>query len=633
MGSCCNHEHEHDHGHEHNEEESKFEKVLTIVGTVILIVTLILDKKEIINSNYLMISYIISYIMIAYKIVLNGIKNVFKYKSLDENFLMTVATIGAIAIGEYFEGAMVILLYKVGEFLQDLAVDKSTEKIEKAIDIREEFANLKVGKEIKKVHSNKLKVGDIIVVKNGEKVPVDGKLISESATLDNSLITGESKPVKVMSEESVISGSINLSNVIEVEVMTEYQNSTVSKIVEFIENAGKNKSKTEKFITRFSKVYTPIVILIAVLITALSPLIFGLEFKEALSRGLIFLVISCPCALVISIPLGFFIGIGQCSKKGVVVKGSSYLDVLSNTKVMAFDKTGTLTNGNFKISEVKNKSDMSDEEFLKFISYAEYYSNHYLAKSILNETKVEIDKEKITDYKEISGKGVECKFDGKDVVVGSKSFMESKNIAEINESENVCGSKIHLAVDNDYKGYIVLADEPKENSLYTIEKLKKLNIKTLMLTGDNKEEAESVAKTLQVDEVYSKLLPEQKAAKIEELKNDKNIVAFVGDGINDSPVIAASNVGIAMGHGADISVEVANVIIMNDDPKSILESVLIAKRTKNIIKQNITFALVIKVLFLVLSSLGITSMWFAIFADVGVALLTVLNSFRIARKN
>lgn len=627
MDRCCEHE------HNHEKSNSYIEKIFTILGTVILIFTLILDKVNVIQiDNLLLIGYILSYIMIAYKIVINGIKNIFKYKSLDENFLMTIATIGAIAIGEYFEGAMVILLYKVGEFLQDLAVDKSVEKIEKAIDIREEFANLKINNTIKKVHSSELKIGDVIVVKNGEKIPVDGKLISSEAILDKSLITGESKPVNVLSNEKVISGSINLSNVVEIEVLAKYEDSTVSKIVDFIENAGKNKSKTEKFITRFSKIYTPIVIIIAILITVFMPLFFQTNFKDALFTGFIFLVISCPCALVISVPLGFFIGIGECSKRGVVVKGSNYLDILSNANIVAFDKTGTLTNGDFRISEIKHVSDITKDEVLEIISYAEYYSNHYLAKSVLKETNINIKEERISNYKEISGKGIECKIDNKNVIIGSKSFIEDKNIEIPETGDKSYGSIIYLVIDNKYKGYLVLSDNPKENSLYTIKELKRLNIKTFMLTGDNNKEAEKIAKDLQIDKIYSNLLPNQKADKINDLKNTNNIVAFVGDGINDSPVIAASNVGIAMGNGADISVEVANIVIMNDDPKSLLETILISKRTKKIIKQNIVFALVIKILFLVLSLFGITSMWLAIFADVGVALLTVLNSFRIVKK-
>ena len=610
-----------------------FKRLASIVGIFMLVIVIIIDRV-LLSANLLAIHilYIFSYILIGYDIVIEGIKNIFKNKVFDENFLMTVATIGSIILGEYLEATMVILLYKLGEYLQDLAVDKSTQKIKDAIDIRQDFANLKVNDKVKVVKSETLKIGDIIVVKNGEKVPVDGVVFKGTTTIDNSLITGESIPVTVKENDKILSGSINASDVIEIKVEKEYKDSTVSKIVDFIEKATVNKSNTEKFITRFARIYTPVVIAIALLITIFTPILFEISIKDAIFRGLIFLVISCPCALVISIPLGFFIGIGECSKKGIVVKGSNYLDLLSTLDIMAFDKTGTLTKGNFKISKVESKDkNMSKDEIIDTISYAEFYSNHYIAKSILKEYDKKINEADIKDYKEVAGRGIRATIKSKKVLVGTKSFIEENNI-EINESiDEDVGTIVHLAIDNEYKGYIVLLDELKENSSYTIKALEKYKIDTLMLTGDKENVAKFIAEELGVKKYFAGLLPEDKAKYIQKLKNEAKKVAFVGDGINDSPVIAASDVGISMSKGADISVEVANVVVMNDDPKSIIDSIKISKKTKGIIKQNITFALLVKAVFLVLSALGITNMWFAIFADVGVALLTVLNSLRISK--
>lgn len=610
------------------------EKATNIIGVVALIVSIILDVVIKVDSKILITSlYIVSYILIAHEIIINGIKNILKFNGLDENFLMTIATVGAIILGEYLEATMVILLYKIGEYLQDLAIDRSTKKIEAAIDIRQDFANLKTKTGIEKVKSETLKIGDIIVVKNGEKVPVDGTIYSGKAHFDNSLITGESKPIEVKENEKILSGSINISDVVEIKVDKEYKDSTVSKIVDFIEKAANNKSKTEKFITRFSKIYTPTVILIAILIVIFAPLLFDIGIKAAIFRGLIFLVISCPCALVISIPLGFFVGIGQCSKRGIIVKGSNYIDLLSNIDIMCFDKTGTLTGGQFKIVEIclSKNSSITKEELLEIIAHSEFYSNHYIAKSILNQYNKKINKEDISDYKEIAGKGIKASVKGKSVIVGSKNFIEENNIEIDNFSNEKVGSIVCLAVDGKYMGYILLSDELKENSKQTIERLNKFNIETMILTGDKEKIAASVAKTLAVKSYKANLLPEDKSKYIQELKNDKKTVAFVGDGINDSPVIASADVGMAMGKGADISVEVANVVIINDDPLSIIDSIIISKRTKNIVKQNIGFSITIKVLFLILSTFGFTNMWLAIFSDVGVALLTVLNSLRIAK--
>ncbi len=610
------------------------EKATNIIGVVALIVSIILDVVIKVDSKILITSlYIVSYILIAHEIIINGIKNILKFNGLDENFLMTIATVGAIILGEYLEATMVILLYKIGEYLQDLAIDRSTKKIEAAIDIRQDFANLKTKTGIEKVKSETLKIGDIIVVKNGEKVPVDGTIYSGKAHFDNSLITGESKPIEVKENEKILSGSINISDVVEIKVDKEYKDSTVSKIVDFIEKAANNKSKTEKFITRFSKIYTPTVILIAILIVIFAPLLFDIGIKAAIFRGLIFLVISCPCALVISIPLGFFVGIGQCSKRGIIVKGSNYIDLLSNIDIMCFDKTGTLTGGQFKIVEIclSKNSSITKEELLEIIAHSEFYSNHYIAKSILNQYNKKINKEDISDYKEIAGKGIKASVKGKSVIVGSKKFIEENNIEIDNFSNEKVGSIVCLAVDGKYMGYILLSDELKENSKQTIERLNKFNIETMILTGDKEKIAASVAKTLAVKSYKANLLPEDKSRYIQELKNDKKTVAFVGDGINDSPVIASADVGMAMGKGADISVEVANVVIINDDPLSIIDSIIISRRTKNIVKQNIGFSITIKVLFLILSTFGFTNMWLAIFSDVGVALLTVLNSLRIAK--
>lgn len=625
---------EHNHTHENentknDKKENKLELVLTVLGIVIFIISFWLSKNKVLDEYILILMNAVAYILISYEIILNGIKNLFKFKALDENFLMTVATIGAFAMQEYLEAIMVILLYKVGEFLQDLAIDKSTEKIEKAIDIREAHANLKSDGKVVTVSSEELKIGDIIVIKNGEKVPVDGILVSKKASLDTSLITGESVTATLNAGEEILSGSINTGEVIEVRVIREYKDSTVSKIVDFIEKAGKNKSNTEKFITRFSKIYTPIVVAVAIIIMIFGPLVFNLEIRDAVSRGLIFLVISCPCALVISIPLGFFIGIGSCSKKGIVVKGSNYLDMLSTTNVIAFDKTGTLTKGNFKVVKIATVSDMDEEKLLETTAYAEYYSNHYIAKAVLDEYKKVIDESKISNYNEIAGNGIILNVDGKKVIAGKKELLEENGI-NVDEVEDA-GTLIYVAVGGEYKGYLELMDEPKESSKDAIDKLKRVKITPMMLTGDKESIAKIVAYKLGIKECFGGLLPSDKADKICNLKEGGKTVAFVGDGINDSPVIAAADVGISMGSGAEISVEVADVVIMNNDPESVAESIKIAKKTKNIVKQNIIFALFVKVLFLALSLVGISNMWFAIFADVGAALITILNCLRISR--
>lgn len=616
--------------HSNEEENEKLDIKIIILDIVGIILFLCAHFIPNLNNTVKIILYIISYGIIGIEIFGKAVKHLFKNDMFDENLLMTIATIGALCIGEYIEGIVVLLLYKIGEFLQDLAVDKSKDKIKEAIDIRAKHANLIIDGKIQEVDPSNLKIGDIVVVKTGEKIPTDGIVYKGKTNLDTSSLTGESIPLSVNQDDDVLSGMINLEDTIEVKVTKEFENSAASQILELIENAKDKKSKTENFISKFSKIYTPIVILIAILIVILFPLIFNIKFVDSLNRALIFLVVSCPCALVISVPLGFFVGMGNCSKHGILVKGSNNLDVLSNVDTIAFDKTGTLTEGVFKITKINNQSNLTDDEMLEYIALSEIMSNHYIAKSIIDSVEKKLEKERIKSHSEISGRGIKANIDGKDVLVGNKKLMNENNI-EIIENNNI-GTIVYLAIDKKFVGSIVLSDSLKKN----VDKLnynlkKKLKIKsTILLTGDKKEISEEVTKELGFDAVYSDLLPQNKVEIVEKLKKTSNAkVAFVGDGINDSPVLASADIGISMGKGSDIAIDSSDIVLMTDEPSKIIQVLKIAKKTKMVVIQNISFALTIKLLVLVLSAIGISSMWEAIFADVGVSLIAIANSIRI----
>lgn len=600
---------------------------LDVIGIIVFLMAYFISG---IKFNLKIGMYIVSYALIGFDIFKKAIKHLFRKDMFDENLLMTIATIGALCIGEYIEGVAVLLLYKIGEYLQDKAVDTSKEKIKSAIDIRAKYANVIKNGKVEKVDPETLKIGDIVVVKNGEKIPTDGVISKGNTRLDTSSLTGESIPKDVAENYEVLSGMINLGEVIEIKVTKAFEDSTASKILDLIENARESKSKTENFITKFSKIYTPTVIVIAILIAMSFPSIFGIGFADSLNRALIFLVVSCPCALVISVPLGFFVGMGSCSKKGILIKGSNYLDALSSVDTVAFDKTGTLTKGVFKITKINNKSDMSDDEILEYLALCESYSNHYIAKSILTSYGKEIDKERIKEHSEIAGHGIKAVIDGKEVLVGNKSLMDNQNIKV--DVEDTVGTVIYIAIDKKYSGNVVLSDELKDNVLELSNNLKRIcGIKnTVLLTGDKENVAKKVAEKIKFNNVYGELLPQDKVEIVEKLKQGtKKKVAFVGDGINDSPVLACADVGISMGNGSDIAIDTSDIVLMTDEPHKLVECIKISKKTKSVVIQNIVFALSIKVIVLVLSAIGISTMWEAIFADVGVSLLAIFNSIRI----
>lgn len=599
-----------------------------IIGAAVL-ATAVLPS---LNNEWLQIAlFIISYIIVGGDVVKRAVKNIFKGQVFDENFLMSIATIGAFFIGEYPEGVAVMLFYQVGELFQSYAVGKSRKSIASLMDIRPDYANVKKGDELVKVDPDEVQIGDIIVIKAGEKIPLDGKVIEGSSMIDTSALTGESVPREVEVGSDILSGCININGVITAEVTKEFGESTVSKILDLVENASSKKSNSEQFITKFARYYTPVVVIIAVFLAIIPPLVIdGATFSDWIYRALAFLVVSCPCALVISIPLSFFGGIGGASKKGVLVKGSNYLEALAETEIVVFDKTGTLTKGVFNVQEIHPEG-VSKEELLELTAYAESYSNHPISLSLKRAYSKEIDNGRISDVEEISGHGVIATVDGKKVMAGNIKLMKMMDIPYF--KGELIGTIVHVAVNNKYIGYIVIADEVKEDSAQAIKELKAANIKqTVMLTGDNKSIGSKVAKELGLDKVYAELLPADKVEKLEELfsqKSKKGKLAFVGDGINDAPVLARADIGIAMGGlGSDAAIEAADVVIMTDEPSKISTTMKISKKTLKIAHQNIVFAIGIKIIVLILSAFGITTMWAAIFADVGVTIIAVLNAFR-----
>ena len=602
-----------------------------IIALILFVFSMVVKFENIWINNTL---FIISYIIVGFEIIIKAIKNIFRGKVFDENFLMAVATLGAFGIGEFAEAVAVMLFYQIGELFQSYAIDKSRKSIASLMDIRPDYANVyRNGKE-EKVSPNEVKIGENIIVKPGEKIPLDGVIFEGKTTLDTKALTGESMPREAVEGDEILSGCINLNGVIKVEVTKEFGESTVSKILDLVENASSKKSKSENFITKFAKYYTPVVVIIALFLAILPPLLIsGQSFSDWIYRALSFLVVSCPCALVISIPLSFFGGIGGASKMGVLVKGSNYLEALSNVETVVFDKTGTLTKGVFEVQKVKPVG-ISEEELLRMAAYSEYYSNHLISKSIKKAYGKEIDEKQIIKTQELSGLGISARIGEQDILIGNEKLMNEYQISF--EKCNDIGTALYVAIERKYVGYILIADTIKEDSKITINELKKNNVKqTVMLTGDKKEVGENVSKELGIDKVYAELLPDGKVEKVEELlkeKSEKGKLAFVGDGINDSPVLALSDIGIAMGGlGADSSIEAADIVIMTDEPSKIVKAIKLSKRTMRIVKENIAFAIGVKVLVLILTAFGVSTMWQAVFADVGVSVIAIINALRILR--
>ena len=571
-----------------------------------------------------------AYLIAGGDVLLTALKNILKGDFFDENFLMGVATLGAIAIKEYPEAVMVMILYQIGEYFQHRAVEKSRKSVTELMDIRPDYANIEENGGLVKKSPEDVKIGDVIVVAAGEKIPLDGVVIEGEASMDTSALTGESVPRKITTGDDAVSGCINTNGLIKVRVTKEFGSSTVSKILELVENAGSKKTKTENFITRFARYYTPAVVGAAVILAVLPPILTGGEFSVWIERALTFLVISCPCALVISVPLGFFAGIGGASKCGILVKGSCYLEALAKPDTVVFDKTGTLTKGVFNVTAVKPQEGITPEELLKYAAMAENYSSHPIAQSLKKAYGKSIDTEKVKDVVEIAGCGIRANVEGSEILAGNTKLMEKYSI-NYKKAEDF-GTVVYAAKNGKYLGYIVISDVIKEDSQKAIKALKKLSVKTVMLTGDNRSAAEKTAEILGLDEFHAQLMPEGKVEKLEELiekKRKNKSVIFVGDGINDAPVLTRADVGIAMGGlGSDAVIEAADAVIMDDSPSKIALAVLVARKTMNIVKQNIAFALLVKALFLILGAVGFVSMWGAVFADVGVTLLAVLNSLR-----
>ncbi|AZO96061.1 cadmium-translocating P-type ATPase [Halocella sp. SP3-1] len=579
-----------------------------------------------------------SYLLIGSPVLIAAFKNIKRGQVFDENFLMSIATLGAFAIQEFPEGVAVMLFYMVGEMFQEKAVDHSRRSIKDLMDIRPDYANLKQGEKTIKIAPEDVQVGDIIVIKPGERVPLDGEVLKGSSLVDTSALTGESVPRRVKSGEEILSGMINKTGLLTVKVNKEYNQSTVAQILDLVENASAKKAAIEKFITKFSRYYTPVVVYSALAIAILPPLFLaGASFSDWLYRSLIFLVVSCPCALVVSIPLGFFGGIGRASRQGILVKGGNYLEALNDVKQIVFDKTGTLTKGEFVVSKIKPYNNHSKDEILIKAAYAESHSTHPIAKSILEACEYKIDNNKIEDYQEFSGRGIKAVIDGQEVLVGNNKLMDQEQIdyQEVTE-EATEATIVYIAIDNVYAGYITIADHLKDDSLKAIKALKQAGIREItMFTGDRENVAQEIAKRLGLDNYYAELLPAQKVEKVEELlkkQDKKDKLIFVGDGINDAPVLARSDIGVAMGGlGSDAAIEAADVVLMTDEPSKLVTAINTAHKTRQIIWQNIIFALGIKGIVLIMGTLGIATMWEAVFADAGVALLAVLNAMRISR--
>ena len=630
------------------EDTGKIKKKL-LIGGILFVLGIFVPKTLFIPK---LAVFLVSYLVIGGDVLLSAFKNILNGQVFDENFLMAIATIGAFAIGEYPEGVAVMLFYQLGELLQGIAVNNSRKSIVSLMDIRPDYANIKVGEGIKKVSPEEIKVGEIIVVKPGEKVPLDGKIVKGASTFDTSALTGESLPREAKAGDDVLSGFINKNGLIEIQVAKVFSESTVSKILYLMENAGSKKSKTENFITKFAKYYTPAVVITALIVAIFPPLLIqGATFSDWIYRALIFLVVSCPCALVISIPLGFFGGIGGASRHGILIKGTNYLEVLNDLESVVMDKTGTLTKGIFKVTEVNaennikindfqnNKTELTKPLLLKYAAHIEKFSNHPIAQSIVAEYEnsvSKVDENVVKDFEEISGFGIKVNINNHQFLAGNSKLMNLENIT-FDKKENL-GTAIYLAADGKYIGNILISDEVKEDSARAIKGMKENGVKEIvMLTGDNEAIGKNIAEKLGIDKVFTELLPNEKVEKLEEIyktKSEKGKIAFVGDGINDAPVLARADLGIAMGGaGSDAAIEAADVVIMNDEPSKIVTAIKIAKKTKEIVWQNITVAFAIKIVVMALGLFGDATMWEAVFADVGVALLAVLNATRVLRYN
>ena len=640
-GSCSSHTESHHgqagHSHEHshktldNESSSKVfsfikENAWLLLGVIIFLAIHTFKPVGILE----VVLYGVSYLLIGGKVLLTAFRNITRGEIFDENFLMMVATVGAFAIGEYPEAIAVMLFYEIGELFQSYAVNRSRKSISSLLDIRADHANLVTESGTKEVAPEAVSIGDLIVIKPGERVPLDGEIIEGECYLDTSALTGESIPRLISVGEEILAGCINTNALVKVRVTKVAGESTVARILELVENASSKKAQTEKFITKFARVYTPIVVLLAVLIAIIPPFVFQVNFSTWLYRALSFLVVSCPCALVVSIPLGFFAGLGGASKQGVLVKGGNYLEALNHVETVVFDKTGTLTKGVFKVSQIKPVN-MNEAEFIELAAYAESQSTHPIAKSIVDAYTQVIDTTVLSQYEEIAGHGIKVFVGDKEVLIGNVKLMQraNLNVAEV----DAIGTIIHMVVNQQYVGYMVIADEIKENSKAAIAKLKQHGVsKVVMLTGDHEGVAKKVAAELGVDEVYAGLLPHQKVEHVEEIlahkTKDKNVV-FVGDGMNDAPVLARADIGVAMGGiGSDAAIEAADVVLMEDDPMALVKAINKAKQTSTILYQTIIFALGVKILVMILVACGLATMWAAVFADVGVTILAVMNSTR-----
>ena len=622
VGCGCGHSHEHDH------KEGKAELIKIIISSILFVCAITLKM----NDNINLVLLVLAYLIIGYDIILNALKSLFKGHPFDENFLMTLATIGAWGIGEYNEAVAVMLFYKIGEYFQGKAISNSRKSIADLMDIRPQSANLKVGEDVKTVSPEDVKVGDIVVVKAGEKIPLDGIILEGHSFVDTVALTGESVPREVEESDDVLAGMINTKALLTIQVTKEFNNSTVSRILELVENTASQKALTEKFITKFARIYTPIVVFLAIALAILPPLIVpNATFAEWIYKALVCLVISCPCALVLSVPLSYFAGIGCASKKGILIKGSNYLEALNDLETLVVDKTGTLTEGVFQVTEVVQLGSYSKEEMIKYCAHAESFSNHPIATSILNEYTGEIEEDHIQNYEEISGHGIKANIFGKEVLAGNIKLLNKENIPC--ERVNVAGTIVYLAIDKEYAGYFLIADKIKADSNVAIKRLKNNGVrKIVMLTGDNLAVAEDVAKKLGLRVFKAELLPNQKVEEVEKLlaqKSNGRTLGFVGDGINDAPVLARADIGIAMGGiGSDAAIEASDVVIMTDELSKIVTAVKIAKRTRKIVVQNITLAMVIKIGAIILGLVGKAAVWHAVIADVGVTIIAVLNSLR-----
>lgn len=617
-----------------NELKENRTSFLKATSGVILLVFGMIFTETLRNTPYGIAEYLvfgIAYLVVGWNVIASALRNIIRGRVFNEQFLMTIATLGAVAIGEMHEAIAVMLFYVVGELFQDIAVGRSRRSIKSLLEVKPEYANLKSGSETKKVAPEEVQIGDIIFVKPGEKVPLDGTVTEGRSFMETAALTGESVPRRVDEGDNVLAGMINQSGLLTVRVDKLFSDSSISRMLELVENATARKAQTEKFITTFARYYTPIVVIVAALIAVLPPLLIaGATFNEWIYRALVVLVISCPCALVISIPLGYFGGVGLASKKGVLVKGSNFLDALTRLKTVVFDKTGTLTKGEFKVTSITTKNGYTEEEMLEYAALAEFGSNHPIARSITEAYGGVINSSFISSYQEIPGHGIQSIIQGKEVLIGNNKLMRQNKIPFTDF--HVDGTLVHVAVDQKYAGYIVISDTIKDHAKETIANLKQKGIHSVMLTGDHQSSAQHIASELGIEEYYAELLPEDKIKHLESMLGGKKYVVFVGDGINDAPVIARADVGIAMGAlGTDAAIETADVVLMTDSPSKVIDAIDVAKKTRNVVWQNIVFALGVKFIFIALGVTGIATMWEAVFGDMGVSLIAVFNAIRILK--